>query len=301
MIVVFGSVNLDLVVAVPRLPAAGETVVGPDHQSFPGGKGANQALAACRAGAEVALVGAVGTDAFAAPALAGLKAVGVDLSAVRVLDGATGLAMIGVDAAGENLILVASGVNARVDAAWLDGRLGPVSTLLMQVELPLPALQAATARARAAGSRIVLNAAPVAGPGVGDLAAAADVVVVNESETADLGAVLGLPTDPEGFARTLAAAGRAAVVTLGAGGVLAHDGSRPWRLRPPPTAVVDTTGAGDAFCGALAAALDRGAGLGRALAEGVAAGSLACMATGAQSSAPDAARIAALADTLEAC
>lgn len=298
MIIVFGSINLDLVVMVKRLPLPGETSAGPDCQTFAGGKGANQALAARRAGAQVKMIGAVGNDSFAAPALANLEAASVDLSALHRLEGATGIAMIGVESCGENLIIVGSGVNARVSADWLNGQLSPSATLLMQAEIPLSEAAAAIDAAHAAGARVIFNTAPATDPAVAQLAARADVVISNESEAADIAAALGLPGEPAAYAAAMAASGRTAVVTLGGDGVLAHDGTTLITVAPPVVEVVDTTGAGDAFCGAFAAALDRGVNLALALAEGVAAGSLACTATGAQSSAPVAADIARLAATL---
>jgi len=287
MITVFGSINLDLVVAVPRLPTAGETVSGRDHQTFSGGKGANQALAARRAGAEVRMVGAVGRDSFADPALENLRAAGVDLSGVRALEGSTGLALIGIDRQGENQIIVASGTNARVEAGWLDGVLGAGETLVMQGEVPYGELSGAAERARRAEASVFWNPAPVP---AGDIAAcleASATLVVNESEAAVIAVGLGIAAaDPEAFAERLAGAGRAVVVTLGAGGVLARSGNARYRFAAPKIEAVDTTGAGDAFCGALAAALDRKVPFERALKEGVAAGALACTVTGAQSSAP---------------
>ncbi|MFN4169456.1 MAG: ribokinase [Pannonibacter phragmitetus] len=302
MITVFGSINLDLVAAVERLPLPGETAAGPDHQNFPGGKGANQALAARRAGADVAMTAAVGTDVFAAPALANLEAAGVDLSGVRRLDGATGIAMIGVEASGENLIIVASGVNARVSASWLKGKLPQGTLLLMQMETPAAEIRAAIAAAREAGATVILNTAPAGDPAVSELASLSDIVIANESEAMEIAGKLGLPGEPEAFVRTVAegrlGTARLAVVTLGAKGVIAHDGTALYNVPTPKVRVVDTTGAGDAFCGAFAAALDRGDELGAALAFGVAAGSLACTANGAQGSAPDAAAIRQLAATL---
>ena len=298
MIIVFGSINLDLVVMVKRLPLPGETSAGPDCQTFAGGKGANQALAARRAGAQVKMIGAVGNDSFAAPALANLEAVSVDLSALHRLEGATGIAMIGVESSGENLIIVGSGVNARVSAGWLNGQLSPSTTLLMQAEIPLTEASAAIDAAHAAGARVVFNTAPATDPAVAHLAARADVAISNESEAADIARILGLPHEPQAYAAALAATGRIAVVTLGSKGVLAHDGTSLVTLAPPKVDVVDTTGAGDAFCGAFAAALDRGGDLVQALTEGVAAGSLACTVTGAQSSAPAASDIARLAAAL---
>lgn len=296
MITVFGSINLDLVVAVPRLPTAGETVSGRDHQTFPGGKGANQALAARQAGADVKMIGAVGKDSFADLALASLRQSGVDLSGVRVLPGSTGLALIGIDAAGENQIIVASGTNARVEAAWLEGNLAAGDTLMMQGEVPYSEASDAAQRAGRAGVSVFWNPAPVP---QGDLRAcleAASTVVVNESEAAAIGAGLGMDGEPESFAESLATPERAIIVTLGVGGVVARTGTARYRFRSPKVDAVDTTGAGDAFCGAVAAALDRGAPFERALKEGVAAGALACTVTGAQSSAPVRADIARLAD-----
>ena len=193
MITVFGSINLDLVVCLPRLPVPGETVVGPDHQTFAGGKGANQALAAARAGASVRMVGAVGRDAHSAPALANLDLAGVDLSAVRHLEGTTGLAMIGIDAEGENLIMCASGVNARVAADWLDGVLEPDDLLVLQRELSADPISGAIARARKVGARVLLNAAPSGDAALAGLIGDVDVLVANAVEAAELAGAFGCP------------------------------------------------------------------------------------------------------------
>ncbi|MAB00263.1 MAG: ribokinase [Stappia sp.] len=300
MITVFGSINLDLVVCLPRLPVPGETVVGPDHQTFAGGKGANQALAAARAGASVRMVGAVGRDAHSAPALANLDLAGVDLSAVRHLEGTTGLAMIGIDAEGENLIMCASGVNARVAADWLDGVLEPDDLLVLQRELSADPISGAIARARKVGARVLLNAAPSGDAALAGLIGDVDVLVANAVEAAELAGAFGCPgaEGAEVHCAALCGNSRLAVVTLGGDGLVARTAERIWRVAAPRIEVLDTTGAGDAFVGALAAALDRGADISRALAEGTAAGALACTATGAQSSSPDAGAIAELADTL---
>lgn len=298
MITVFGSINLDLVVALPRLPTAGETVSGRDHQTFPGGKGANQALAARRAGAEVRMVGAVGQDSFAALALENLRDSGVDLSGVHTMAGSTGLAFIGVDPAGENQIIVASGTNARVDAGWLENRLSPGGTLMVQGEVPFPEVVRAGRLAREAGTSVFWNPAPVA---EGDLLGCFDVagtVVVNTSEAVTIAERLGIAGDPETFAESLATPMRSIIVTLGADGVVAHDGTARYRFGSPRVDAVDSTGAGDAFCGAVAAALDQKVPFERALKEGVAAGALACTVTGAQSSAPLRQDIVRLADRI---
>lgn len=299
MITVFGSINLDLVVVVPRLPGPGETVNGPDHQSFAGGKGANQALAARLAGAEVSMIGAVGSDAFADLALANLLAAGVELSHVRRLDGATGLALIGVDAGGENQIIVASGANARVDANWLAGALAVDGMLVLQGEVPAQQALAAMKSAKVAGASVFYNPAPVPRNSIPELIEQVDVLVVNETEAQHIGSALGVAGEPEDFAEAVASDHRLVVVTLGADGVVARKGKDRFRFRPPAVEVVDTTGAGDAFCGALAAALHSKLELEVALKQGVAAGSLACTRTGAQSSAPTSAQIVEMAEKVE--
>lgn len=301
MIVCFGSVNLDFVVSLPRLPGAGETVSGPDYQTFPGGKGANQALAARRAGAGVRMTGAVGKDVFADLALANLVEAGVDLNGVRRLEGTTGLAFIGVDRQGENQIMVASGANKRVEADWLRGTLDEGDILLMQGEVPAQETEPAMHMARKAGARIIWNPAPVPAAPVGRLASDVDVLVVNEGEAAGIADQLNVSGDLAGFLDALATEARLVVVTLGASGVLVGAGAAHIRIRPPRVDVRDTTGAGDAFCGALAAALDRGVPAERALCEATAAGALACTATGAQTSAPSRAEISALAETIAPC
>ena len=299
MITVFGSINLDLVVVVPRLPGPGETVNGPDHQSFAGGKGANQALAARLAGADVSMIGAVGSDAFADLALANLVAAGVELSHIRHLEGATGLALIGVDAGGENQIIVASGANARVQADWLMGALTADGMLVLQGEVPASEAVKAMQAAKAAEASVFYNPAPVPRSSIAELVEHVDVLVVNESEALRIGSALGVSGEPEGFAEALGSQGRLVVVTLGADGAVARKGGERFRFNPPVIEVVDTTGAGDAFCGALAAALQSGLDLELALKRGIAAGSLACMRTGAQSSAPTSAQIAEMAERVQ--
>jgi ribokinase len=300
VILVFGSVNLDLVARVHRLPRPGETLSGESFAALPGGKGANQALAARRAGAVVALAGAVGDDAFAAQALAGLAQAGVDLAAVHAVAAPTGIALVHVDAAGQNAITAVAGANARADPRSVtDAALAPVTTLLVQLEVPLDAVTAMIGRARAVGARIIVNAAPARALPA-SLLASIDVLVVNEIEAAMLAGPLGLHAMPEAFAPAmLRRFGCATVVTLGAQGALAATEGRIVRIAAPAIAVVDTTGAGDAFTGAFAAALDHGVAWPRALAEGVAAGSLACAAAGAQGALPPAAAIHRLAAKIE--
>ena len=283
MVVVFGSINLDLVARVARIPVPGETVAGRTLVTAPGGKGANQALAARRAGARVALIGAVGRDSFAAPALANLSAAGVDLTRVAATDAPTGVALINVDDRGENAITIVPGANALARAVDVpDALLAPGDTLLMQLEVPVAEVVALASRARARGTTVVLNAAPalpVPAATLGDL----DVLVVNEHEAAACARAWQLPESPSGFvAEATERFGVAVVLTLGARGAMTRIGGELVKVAAPPVEVVDTTGAGDAFAGALAAALDRGSGLATAVADGVRAGAQACAHVGAQ-------------------
>ncbi len=280
MVLVFGSINVDLIARVAHLPRPGETVSGTAFAIAPGGKGANQALAARRAGADVALHGAMGDDAFAATALAGLAAAGVDLGGVIRVDAPTGVALINVDAHGENAITVVAGANGRVRAAQVaDAALHPDVTLLLQLEVPPGESEILARRARARGARVVLNGAP-ASPLPDSLLACVDVFVVNEGEAAFYA---GAATEPARFsARWKERFGLATVLTLGPHGAQGFDGDRLVHVPSSVVEVVDSTGAGDAFVGALAAALDRGAGLADALAQGVAAGAHACTHHGAQ-------------------
>src|SRR5258706_987928 len=182
MVVVCGSINLDLVAHVDRMPAPGETLAGHAFSAVPGGKGANQALAASRAGAQVKMFGAVGRDAFATNALANLAASGVDLSGVVAVDAPTGIALIHVDARGENAITVIAGANGQARAAQVpDAVLGPESTLLLQLEVPIAEIAALVKRK--SGARVILNAAPAAAL-PDELLHRVDVLIVNESEAA---------------------------------------------------------------------------------------------------------------------
>jgi len=300
MIVVFGSINVDLTVRVERFPEPGETLAGLSFETAPGGKGANQALAARRAGAVVAMVGAVGTDSFAAKALSGLASAGVDIGSVRRVGAPTGTAMIHVDARGRNSIVVVGGANgvlAATDAP--DAALAPTTTLIMQLEVPLSAVYDVATRARARGAHVVLNAAPaIALPAA--LLDEIDVLIANEHEAEALAGAFSVSGSPEPFAAAMQRRfGCATVVTLGARGAVAALPGKLLHAAAPEVDVVDTTGAGDAFVGALAAALDRGVTWRRALAEGLAAGSLACTRAGAQAALPMANAIAQLADKVE--
>jgi ribokinase len=292
MIVVFGSINLDLIFSLPHIPTAGDTVLSPTLRQEPGGKGANQALAAARDGASVVLAGAIGRDALADAALALLRAQNVDLTRVVPTAATTGCAAIAVDPAGRNAISVGSGANLLARADQLeDALLGPGTTLLLQMEVPANQNARLIARARARGARVVLNLAP-AMPLAHEALRAVDVLLVNQTEAQWLGRHLQTGDDAE----TLhAALGVAVVRTLGEGGVeAAYEGGR-FRLPARHVVPVDTTAAGDCFSGVLAAALDRGATLEHALARANAAASLCCMRHGSQTSIPTAAEIDAIA------
>jgi len=285
MIVVFGSINVDLIVPVPRLPRAGETVLGGDYAVLPGGKGANQALAARRAGAKVVLAGAVGADSFAGIALDLLRGDGVDTRLVRVVEQPTGCAAIMVSSEGENTIAVAPGANASARSDQVpDELLSAGTTLVVQMEVPPCETAMLIRRLRTRGGYSLLNLAPAVPIDIA-LLEEIDLVVANEGEAATTG------SDPEQLARRLR---QGLVVTRGAAGALAllRDGIR---IEVPALAIkpVDTTGAGDTFVGVLAAALDLGSPVEAALHRASAAAGLACLACGAQTAMPDEAAIAA--------
>jgi ribokinase len=285
MSLVFGSINADLIVPVPRLPRPSETVLGDDYALLPGGKGANQALAARRAGAAVVLAGAVGADAFADIALDLLRREGVDTRLVQVVEQPTGCAAIMVSKEGENLIAVASGANMSVRSGQVaDELLGPDVTLVAQMEVPSGETEALIRRMRAHHGRVLLNLAP-AFPIDPALLGEIDLVIANESEATTLG------SDPARLAMRLR---QGFVITRGAAGSVAvlRDGMR---LEVPalPIEPLDTTGAGDTFVGVLAASLDLGSKLEVALRRASAAAGLACLARGAQTAMPDSAMITA--------
>jgi ribokinase len=286
-VLVAGSINVDIVVHAERLPVRGETVAGGRLERTGGGKGANQAIAAARAGAVVTLAGAVGDDDLGADALAELSADAVDVGAVRRLAGvATGVALIVVDAAGDNQIAVASGANhevtaadvraaARVSAGGAVGRLGCV---LASFELLDEPVLAAARIAREAGCPLVVNPAP-ARPLEPALRELRPIVTPNRTEAAEL---TGEP-DPEAAARALAAlTGAPVVVTLGEQGALVQDGAGAAHVPAPAVRAVDTTGAGDTFNGVLAADLARGSELRAAVTKAVAAAAQSVTRPGAR-------------------
>ncbi|KQZ60042.1 MULTISPECIES: ribokinase [unclassified Lysobacter] len=286
-VLVAGSANLDFVVRAAHVPAPGETVLGRDFATYPGGKGANQAVACARAGAPTRMLAAFGDDDHAAVIERSLQAAGVNLHALRMAGCATGTAFICVSDDAENAITVAPGANAALRPEHLPN-LGGVSHLLLQLETPLATVEAWARAARAAGTTVILNAAP-AGALPPGLLQAVDVLVVNEGE---LAAITGVRGDLEAALARLDIP--CVIVTLGARGCCARVGGEFLHQAAYPVAAVDTTAAGDTFCGTLAAALAAGEDYAAALRRASAASALACTRAGAQSSVPARAEVDAL-------
>jgi ribokinase len=302
-VIVVGSVNVDLVVRGARLPVPGETVNGGRFERHDGGKGGNQAVAAARLGAAVAFIGAVGDDSFGADARTALEAAGVGVDGLATIPGvATGIALILVDPAGENLISVASGANLALETAHVAAALarlqpGPADVVLVSNELAPKVVEAALRAARAAGARTILNPAPADGiePAWLELV---DILTPNQGELERLAGLAGAAgPDPATAARELAIR-QACVVTLGPDGALVVPrAGAPWRVPAPTVEVVDSTGAGDAFNGALAASLADGRSLEESVRRGVAAGSLAATRPGAREGMPTSGELAAELET----
>ncbi|MBC7313302.1 MAG: ribokinase [Rhizobium sp.] len=292
MITVFGSINMDLIATTPRLPKPGETVAGSGFSTAAGGKGANQALAARRAGSTVRMVGAVGGDEFAPPALALLEEAGTDLGAVRRVGGPTGIALILVGGDGENMITVVPGANGMVgeqEASAAVAVMQPGDFLMLQLEVPAEAVERALIEAKTRGVSSILNIAPLTADAV-RLGRMADIVIANETEF-ELFAGRGVMTAPQredALMQLHRETGQTLIVTLGAEGVIAARDSKLHRAQGLAIEPVDTVGAGDTFCGYLAASLDQGLDFEAALRRAAVAGSLACLKHGAQPSIPTA-------------
>ncbi|WP_405853090.1 ribokinase [Streptomyces sp. NBC_00090] len=283
-IVVLGSMNMDLVAYVARAPARGETVTGRAFRTVPGGKGANQAVAAARAGAEVAMIGAVGADDFGVRLRANLEHCSVDTDLLRTAEGPSGTAHIVVDDEGGNAIVVVPGANATVTSLSHgdEALIGTADALLLQLELPLSVVTEGAATARRLGVRTVLTPAP-AQPLPPELLAATDLLVPNEHEAA---ALTGL-TDPHAAALALLRDVPEVVITLGAAGSLyAARGGEPVTVPAPRVRAVDTTAAGDTFVGALAVALGEGRPVREALTWAQTAAALSVQREGASTSMP---------------
>jgi ribokinase len=291
-VTVLGSLNMDISVTVPHLPEPGATVLGSAARFTPGGKGANQAVAAARLGAAVRMAGCVGDDDFGRQLLTALREEKVDAGGVRTMPGVpTGLAMISVDPAGENLITVAPGANHEVGAGEVAAAAGrPGDVLVICAEIPVPAIRSALARARRSGARCILNLAPVPPGAAAIVVDGVDWLVVNETEAAAvLGhKVEGLRDAAAAATELLAAGARHAVVTAGAHGAALAPGPAGAALTNEAFRVeaVDTVGAGDTFVGALAVALAAGVPPAEAVRAAAAAGAAAATRPGAQAAMP---------------
>ncbi|GLX52485.1 ribokinase [Streptomyces hygroscopicus subsp. hygroscopicus] len=303
-LLVVGSANADLVIGVERRPAAGETVLGGDLSTHPGGKGANQAVAAARLGARTALLARVGDDGHGRLLLDSLCSAGVDPAGVLTGGAPTGVALITVDPSGDNSIVVSPGANARLtpaDVRAAGGLLRSSRVVSAQLEIPLETV-VEVVRNLPSGTRFVLNPSPPR-PLPAEVLAACDPLIVNEHEArvilggsdSDTRTGSGIGEDPEDWARGLLAMGpRSVVVTLGARGALVYDGSGATRVASVKVDAVDTTGAGDAFTAALAWRLGAGADLAEAAAYAARVGAAAVTKPGAQESYPTAEEVGRL-------
>lgn len=289
MIVVFGSLNIDMVMKVETMPRPGDTVLCPSYQMVPGGKGANQAVAAARAGASVKLFGKIGDDEFGRIVMGSLRDSSIDLTGVGVSkESSTGCAAIAVDGRGENMITVASGAN-------LDAReneipnflLSKDTTLLLQMETSVQENWNLIHRAKKFGARVILNLAP-AHEVPQDILKILDVLVFNQIESTVLGLHLGFEViSPVVIARRIAANfGITCVVTLGKQGSMACSPEGAWEVGTMEIEAVDTTAAGDAFVGVLAASIEKGMDLPSSLRRASVASGLTCLQKGAQTSLP---------------
>jgi ribokinase len=273
-ITVVGSINLDLVAFCERLPRAGETLTDAELERVPGGKGANQAVAAARLGADVTFIGCVGSDEFGALARSGLEEAGIDLSGLQVVDEPTGVALILVEAGGENQIVVSPGANRRLAPRSFE--VGEADAVLCQLEIPVESVASAAEQTE---GLFCLNAAP-ARPVALDILARADLIVANSFELDTLGS---------------SSLGGLFAITLGAeGALLLEAGEEVARAEPPEVTAVDGTAAGDAFCACLVVSLLEERGYEEALRRACAAGALAASRPGAQPSLPTAAEVDAL-------
>lgn len=283
-IVVLGSTNMDLVTYVARAPQRGETVAGREFRTIPGGKGANQAMAAARAGATVSLIGAVGNDAYGVRLRDNLEHSGVDTDFLRTVDGASGTAHIVVDDEGNNAIVVVPGANGTVDhlSPGDEGLIASADALLLQLEVPLPAVIAGAEAARRHGVRTFLTPSP-AQPLPEELLSVTDVLVPNEYEAVTLTG----RTDPLDAAVGLLDLVPEVVLTLGEAGVLyVSRATEPLAVPAHQVAAIDSTGAGDTFAGAYAVAVAEEKPLREALSWAAAAAALSVQREGASASMP---------------
>lgn len=292
-IIVVGSINMDLVVRAPRHPQPGETILGSSFQTFPGGKGANQAVAAARLGGDVTMIGRLGSDEFGDTLRSTLEKDNVDTGFVLRTEGvSSGVALITVSDAGQNNIVVVQGSNGQLTPADIEGAREAIQgarVVLLQLEIPLETVSEAIRLAKQAGALVVLNPAPAQNLPA-DLLAQVDILIPNESELALLTVAEGLPF--EEARRRLGV--KCLIVTLGANGVQVIDENGSRHIPAHAVRAVDTTAAGDAFVGAFGVALTLGKSLDEAAAWGNAAGALSVTRAGAQPSLPTRAELETL-------
>jgi len=290
-VVVIGSLNMDLVTRAPRLPRGGETLIGESFCTIPGGKGANQAVAAARLGAQVSMVGCVGSDAYGQQLRGALLAEGIDCQAVSVVDGSSGVALIVVDDNSQNAIVIVAGANGALIPDVLDRFdevLQGADVVICQLEVPDATVGYALKRARELGKIVILNPAPASHALPADWYACVDYLIPNESEAAVLSALAvdSLETAEAAAAHLIAAGAGKVIVTLGAQGLMFANGASFEHFPAPRVKAVDTTAAGDTFVGGFAAALASGKSEVEAIRFGQAAAALSVTRAGAQPSIP---------------
>lgn len=290
-VVVVGSLNMDLVTRASRLPRAGETLVGQTFTTVPGGKGANQAVASARLGADVSMIGCVGTDAYGIQLRDALLVEGIDCRAVSTVEGSSGVALIVVDDTSQNAIVIVAGSNGELTPASLqafDTVLQAANVIVCQLEVPMATVGYALKRGRELGKTVILNPAPASAPLPAEWYASIDYLIPNESEA---GALSGVTVDSLDSARLAAtrliqAGAGKVIITLGPQGVLFSDGQVFEHLVAPKVKAVDTTAAGDTFVGGFAAALANGESEAEAIRFGQVAAALSVTRAGAQPSIP---------------
>jgi len=290
-VVVVGSLNMDLVTRASRLPRAGETLIGQTFSTVPGGKGANQAVASARLGADVSMIGCVGTDAYGTQLREALRVEGIDCKAVSTVDGSSGVALIVVDDSSQNAIVIVAGSNGELTPASLqafDSVLQAADVIVCQLEVPMNTVGYALKRGRELGKTVILNPAPASAPLPAEWYASIDYLIPNESEA---GALSGVTVDSIDSAKAAAtqliqAGAGKVIITLGSQGALFTDGQGFEHLLAPKVRAVDTTAAGDTFVGGFAAALANGKSEAEAIRFGQVAAALSVTRAGAQPSIP---------------